>query len=149
MRYLLLLIALTACSATGPVYTNQKGIIVYRDKQLVGQIGSWEVESNGVHACDLHGESYFILPPNGQTTLTASKALMPGTSQITFNADKEKTSYIRLELNKDKEAAVALSGYVGALLAEGVSSSGGPFVFTLINEQQAKQELQDLKQDCI
>ncbi len=145
MRYLLLLLIVAGCAATGPEYTNQQGIIVYRDKQLVGQLGGWEIEANGKHACDLHGDSYFILP-KGDVTITAAKALLPGTSKIVLEGDK--TQYIRIQLNPAKVGIVAAVGYVGSFAAEAATQSG-PFIFTNVAEPQAKQELFGLHQDCI
>lgn len=146
MRYLLLLIALAACSATGPEYTGQKGIIVYRDDSMLFIGRAFPIDVNGVEGCQLHNAGYAIIPKTGEITLSSSLWDQPGTSRISLNV--KDAEYVKVSVNQGSMVAGAAAGMVGVFAHEAIEKQG-PFIFTHMEAGQAHQELVGLKQDCI
>lgn len=156
MRYLILsLFALSACSSVGPTYKeNMLGdasIVVYRQAGVAG-IGGWDVEFNGILACDLHGDSFFkksIKP--GIVNIASSLWGEPGTSRISVETKPNQITFIRVSPDNKKVAAAMAAGMIGRLLMEGASSTGGPFIFTQMPSKNAKEELKGLhlEESCI
>lgn len=158
MRYLVILLFLSACSATGPTFN---GVVVSNDKATVivyikswqsgapASIG-WPVDVNGISGCSLHMNGYLSkqIDP-GQITISSSVFTSPGTSRITFNANPANVYYIMIELDEMKNVAAFSGGLAGQIIAEGLSSTGGPFLLTKVDPKQAKNDLKGLKQDCI
>lgn len=150
---------LVACTASGPTFdkaaispSNKANIIVYIKSWQSGAPASigWPVDINGISGCNLHMNGYLLKQVDpGQTTITASVFSSPGTSRITFKTAPGNTYYIQMELDGAKNMAGVLGGLAGQLVAEGVSSTGGPFLFTRVEVQQAIQDLAGLKQDCL
>jgi hypothetical protein len=152
MRRILILLLLSGCTATGPVFKEPEypAVVIYQPAEGLNGLGSLTnpVEINGEKVCDLHHGAYFIARPQGKMIISASWFDRPGTSRIKMDANPKKTYYIHMEWNKWKSSAIGF-GMLGALVAEGASDHGGPFIFNLVEPAAAMQELSGLKQDCI
>lgn len=155
---ILTLLMLAGCAANGIEFneseipkTNGATIVVYRPMAYLGAgAGLYTVGVNGNDACRLHPGSFFLVNDAiGKTEVTASIWSDPGTSRIPINAKSGEIYYIKMEPNDVKQAAAMGAGLVGLLIAEGISSTSGPFIFTEIDDNQAKNELSGLKQDCV
>lgn len=156
-RYLLVAMALSACSANGPIYSDANiphgtgsTIVVYRPSSILQVARRFPLEINGVEKCSLSNGGYFaetVVP--GKIGLTSSMWDQPGTSRAEIMASANQTSYVSIRLNNDKTAAGIGGGMIGLLIAEGSSSTSGPFIFSNVPESQALKELADLKQDCM
>lgn len=111
--------------------------------------GLYGIDVNGISACKLHPGSFFIINAQKEVNISSSVWDMPGTSNISFKIEPKKIYYVRMDSSAGKQGAGALGGLVGALVAEGITKENGPFLFTLMDEKQAKEELYNLRQDCI
>lgn len=153
IKYILALLFLSGCAASGPEYNeahHSSGVIIYKPSSAIGMgAGLYEIDLNGKRQCKLHPGSYFVSDIVGDVTISSSSWDMPGTSKISFKAWPGKTYFVRMDTNDGKQIAATAGGLVGALSAEAFSSTGGPFIFTLVEPNQAKSELQGLKQDCL
>lgn len=154
-KLLLATLLLTACSSIGPTYQenmlNGASIVVYRQAGIAG-VGGWDVEFNGILACDLHGDSFFrksVKP--GIVNIASSLWGEPGTSRISVEAKPNQITFIRISPDNSKVASAMAAGMIGRLLMEGVSSTGGPFIFTQMPSKEAKEELEGLhlEESCI
>ena len=151
MKYSLLaiLFTLSACSAVGPLYKNDLHngqVVIYRPSGWTGAATGWDVEINGTLHCNLHYASYFIADvPEGPVKLSSSIWSAPGTSRLSFNASPKEKYYVRLEADGAKAASTVLAGVAGMVAAEGASSTGGPFLFNVVDESNAVMELQGLR----
>lgn len=156
MRALILLLFLTACSATGPefkdvsipVSKDSATVVIYRPKAtpLFGEGGMYSVEVNGQEKCMLHNSAFLVADKlSGVVNVSSSVWSEPGTTRIKFQTRPGKISYVRMQMNDSRQATAILTGYVGLWITEGVSSQSGPFVFTLVEESQAKEELKALR----
>ena len=155
MKYLLILLFLVACSANGQKFEeirfSEDGspfVVIYRPFAFSGMAVPWEVSIDGKEQCMLHNESYYVYKGSGLLKISAQFFLAPGTSRIDVNAVRG-AYYIRMSVDGAKSVSGVIGGMGGYLVAEGMSSTGGPFIFSLIDELQAKQELSVLKRDCI
>lgn len=159
MRRLGLLLTgfLSACSAAGPVFDrsvleNKSGatLVIYRVNAFQGSAGYFDIDVNGIPACKLLNASFYISErPAGDIHVSSSIWNSPGTSRIRMKAEPHHRYFVRMEMDGSKQLAGALGGLSGQLLAEGMASTGGPFIFTLLPEQQALEELKGLNQDCL
>lgn len=143
---------LAACSPQGALYSEAKPdpktatVIIYRPDRVFGAATYFYIDINGTKACSLAKGGYFTRhTPDSKMTISSSMFSVPGTSRTTLNLQRNHVYYLRMELNGAKQMGGAIGGMVGALVAEGVSDTAGPYLFTLIDEQQAKQELQGLR----
>lgn len=150
-----LLLLLAACSASGPSFneanlkSDQATIIVYRQDRFLGFAGYFDVDVNGKPYCKIDNAGFFVVKSNSKTEISSSIWDQPGTSRITINAKPHDIYYVRMEMDGSKQVAGALGGLSGQLIAEGAASTGGPFLFTKVDPEIAKQELKNLKQDCL
>ena len=162
MRIFGLLLLLSACSATGPAYKDVKipvnsqssAVVVYRPNAtpLFGEGGLYSVDINGAGTCKLHNSSFMVANNlSGVVNITSSVWSEPGTSHITIKTMPGKISYVRMTMNDERQAIGILGGYAGVIIAEGLSSQDGPFIFTHVGEKEALNELSTLKleEDCI
>ena len=156
MRYLSLLLFLSACTAVGPLYDASKmsksgAIILYRPMMYLGNgAGLYDVELDGKTTCRLHPGSFWVITPKGgDVTISSSIWSDPGTSKISVKTDDKRVRYVKMLPNNDKQIIGVTAGLIGLLVAEGVSESSGPFLFAEIEREQAEIELATLKQDCI
>lgn len=155
---LLFLWCLTACAASGPGFNEAMlpkddgaTLIIYRNDWYKGpSLNWWDIDINGINECSLHPNRFFIkhaLP--GRLNIASSMAGEPGTSRISLDIKSTETKYIRMEADANKIGATLLGGMAGRLIAEGVSETGGPFIFTNVDYEQARKDLRDLRQDCL
>lgn len=150
-------LCLSACAADGPAFKGASlpqgdgpTVIVYRPSEFVGSLAAYDVNINSRVACALHNHSYFVTDSyKGGISISATRFATPGTSVISIDRPKKKNYYIRMENNDGKTLAAGGAGLIGIFVAEGVSSTPGPFVFTLVEENEAINELQGLKRDCL
>lgn len=156
MRNLLLLpLLLGACSAEGPLFDETKVIkgngatlIVYRPPQYSAATADWVVHLDQ-KSCPLKYGSYWeVHELKGIQHITADHWGSPGTSRIALDVQSSGIHYLKIEIDGTKTAAAILGGMAGYLVAEGISSTGGPFIFIPVDSNQAKKDLQGLKQDC-
>jgi hypothetical protein len=150
---LLVLLLLTGCAASGPMYEKQSlkdhskaQVVVYRPGGFVGSGRRPDILINGEKTCELPQGSYFskeVTP--GDVILTAQLWDFPGTSQIKFNARKNTPSYVRVSMDADKVAAAGMGGLIGLMVAEGASTNRGPFFMTTVSKEQAEAELASKK----
>lgn len=147
----LLFFLLCGCTATGqqfavPEPSNDAAVVVYRPSGL--QLHPYDIEINGNKVCDLKRDGYFMRHYKpGIITITASVWDMPGTSRLQITVEKKHIYYVRID-KSDKQYAKLALGFVGSLVAEGVSSTDGPYDITLVPETTAKRELTELSEDC-
>lgn len=154
--YFLFTLFLYGCSATGPAFNesmlpknNGAAVVVYRPAAYSGSATGWDVHIED-KTCSLHYASYWTHSGlRGLTHITAEHWAAPGTSRITVDAKSHGIYYLRLEVDGGKTVAGALGGVAGYMVAEGMASTGGPFIFTSVEPIQAKQELESLHQDCL
>ncbi len=105
------------------------------------------ISVNGQVRCSLHNGGFFIVDDtNGQVAITSSLTDQDGISSISIDTKSAKTTYVRISLYKGRAYAAASGGLIG--LVGAAASTGGPFMFEQVNQDQAKQELQTLRQDC-
>lgn len=149
------LMALSGCTSTGPVYSSLKPgrppsgmaqVIVYETSSL--RLSPIYVDMNGESACALSG--FFVKDvPAGPVTLSSSIWDMPGTSRLTIDAKPGKRYYVKFQMDTGKSLGFGAFGLLGAAVAEGASSHGGPYLIEAIDEKIATEELQSLKKaDC-
>lgn len=154
-KSLLMLPILVACAANGPVFneanfkSNDATIIVYRQDRFMGFAGYFDVDVNGIPYCHVHNASFFVTKATEKTEISSSIWNQPGTSRIFVDANPKSIYYVKMEMDGSKQVAGAMGGLGGQLIAEGAASTGGPFIFTRVDPEFAKQELAGLKQDCI
>lgn len=158
MRSLLLILLLTGCTATGPVFNeaalpsgDQSTLVIYRpDAYLGAGAGLYSIDINGETACRLHTGSFFVVR-NAKDKIIVSSSIWsdPGTSRISVDAKPKHTYYIKMLPDNAKQVAGVAGGLAGLIAAEGISNTGGPFIFSSVDDQTAKNELSKLKQDCI
>lgn len=145
-KYLIFVLLLAACAPEGIKYVepDKNRMIIYKPQNWANSRSGTRVpvQINGILACDLHDGSYFTAPLT-KNTLSISLWDMPGTSRFTTSH-----RYVRIELDGDKKAAMALGGLLGSLMAEGLSEKSGQFKFTEVDQSTAKKELQLLVSDC-
>jgi hypothetical protein len=144
-------ISLGACATNAPrgsaiaVGAPRPGtaqLVVYRPSAFIASMRSPDVEVNGAPTCDLtNGGSFLREIEPGPASVSLSHWDMPGTSQVSFQAEAGKTYYIRATVNDDKMAAGMFLGIVGMLAAEAASSDKGPYKLDLLNEAIARKEL--------
>jgi hypothetical protein len=158
MRYVILLLVLAACTARGPTFNessvpigdNATTLVVYRPTGFTGAATGWDVDINGATHCNLHNGAFYIDSlPLGKINISSSIWSAPGTTRLSFVGKPKTVYYVRLEADGGKAAASILAGAAGMFAAEGVSSTGGPFLLTLVEEQEAMQEIKGMNQDCL
>lgn len=157
MKKLLLLLLLSGCTANGPVFnenalpkTDGATLIVYRDNVYYGAFGKIAFEINGQEFCRLHNSSFYVHSGlHDKVSVTASIWDMPGTSRIVIDTKPGKVYYVKMDIDSGKQISGGLGGLPGALIAEGIAPTGGPYIFTNISPEQAKSELAGLHQDCV
>lgn len=156
-----LIAALAGCagSADGPKFTdtNLTGpktgtaqIVFFRPPKWAGSYRAPEVDVNGAAACDLPNRGAFVYEvPPGSVTVALSHWDMPGTTQVTFNADRDKTYYVRVDANEGKIWPSMFAGLVGLFVAEAVSPNKGPYVLNVMDRTPADPELAEIRMaDC-
>lgn len=157
MRYVILLLVLAGCAASGPAFNeaalpvdSNSTLVIYRPSGYTGAAVGWDVDVNGKTHCNLHNGSFYIdsVTP-GKIDLTSEIWSAPGTTRLSFIGKPRTVYYVRLEADGGKAASAILGGAAGMFIAEGVSSTGGPFLFTLVDKQEALPTIADLKQDCL
>lgn len=133
------MLALSACTASGPEYHGQQAkLIVYRPSSVMGAAHAASVELNGKPLCDINVGGFAIANEGGN--LTATHWYQPGTSRINV-----ASGYVKVEQRSTWGAA---AGMVGMLAVESATQTG-PFQFTVVPGSVAKEELKGLSQQCI
>lgn len=144
---------LFGCVANGPLYKAPESVsrekatlIIYRPDLFMGSAGYYEVDINNITRCKLHNNGYLIAEESpGVIEISSSIWNQPGTSRIKINAKPQEVYYVRMEMDSGKQVTGAIAGFAGQLLAEGASSTGGPFVFSLMHPDHAKGQLQTVR----
>ncbi len=156
MRHLSLLLLLAACNASGPSFNesllsvgDDSTVVVYRNNKFLGAAGYFEIDVNGIPACKLHNQGFYVIKSNGNINISSSIWNQPGTSLIQLKTVPGQAYFVRMEMDSDKQVAGGLGGIGGQMIAENVSNNAGPFVFTQVDRSTAIKELNTLKQDCI
>lgn len=155
--FILLPILLAGCVASGPIYnekaiskSNGTTIIVYRNGSMINSLDYFNIDINGHLSCKLYNNGFFVSSDiNGDIIISASAWNLPGTSRINLKPKNNGIYYIHVEADDDKKFAGAAGGFIGQLLAEGISSNSGPYWFETREPIAAKEELKSLKQDCL
>lgn len=136
---------ITSCSATGPVYNDQKGnLIIYRPSHSIYSMSKFQIDFNNETKCKLSNGGFYVTNIKDNINISASIWDIPGTSKIVAKPN----SFIRVEPEKSIAFAGGAFGLLGQVVAE-KSSTSGPFPLTLVPAEQAKQELKGLHQDCM
>lgn len=151
MKYLILLL-LSACSATGSVYSEPEKpkadmaqIIVYHPSgEFTGSLGgSPNVKFDGQTVCSLPNGSYFTKSVSpGPLTISSTKMLSIGTSSLTLQTKPNQRYYIQITWNGSKVWSEAGAGLIGEAFTEVSSSNSGPFVI----ESTHNPDLSELKE---
>lgn len=151
----LLMVAISGCSASGEQYSDAKipasSVIVYRPGGIIGFAGTYTVNINAEARCQLHNSSFYIDKNTGnEMQFTASRFLAPGTTKLTLHPKQGQTYYVRMEDNTAKSASVIGGGYIGMAIGDAVSDNSGPYIFTLVDPQAAKEEIKSmhLEREC-
>lgn len=147
--FLGLVLFLSACSATGPLYhdTQLASLVIYRPSSAIYISKDFPVAVNGVDVCDLSNAGFTRIPvTSNQTTITGSLWNSPGTSRLTIDTSKHKTYYVKVEGGANIMGGL-IGGFIGQLGSEGVNGSG-PFDITLVPKDQALIDLKDIKGQC-
>lgn len=154
-RLLALCLALlvSACSATGPKYTemaastpavapDKSRIYFYRNDAFAAGGRSAPITINGVLAgeCANAGFIYTDLKP-GNHVITTELWDAPGKYTIYYNAEAGKTHYIRIAPREDALTAGVLFGVIGMAIESGNSDKGGVFALLPTPPQQATADL--------
>lgn len=154
MRALLVLLFLTACSANGPQFgelnlskADQPALVVYRPSHLWASGNFFEIDIDGVPTCKIFNGGFYVAKNIKNKTVNVSSSMfaVPGTSRILVDIEPKKTHYVKIELNDSKQAMGIGAGLVGMLVAEGGPDPSGPFIFTLVDEDQAKRDLKSIR----
>lgn len=153
--YILLLLSLAACTTSGPKFSSvspiadKTTIVVYRSQSFIGMAGYFPVDVNGKEECNLSYQAFFVRHyAPGEINITSELWHSPGTSRIGIKGERGKVHYVRISPDSGKAMSGTFGGFAGYLVAEGTSSTGGPFIFTYMKPEEAKKELADLNQDC-
>lgn len=153
MRYLVVLFLLAACTATGPSFNegnlpkgNGATIVIYRPYAPLALAGYFDIDINGQKTCNLYPDGFFVRSGlYKDVTISSSIFDQPGTSRIVIPTKPKHVYYVSMEINNDKQMISVFSGLIGRLATEGSSSQSGPFIFTLVDEEKAKQDLSKLR----
>lgn len=129
------LVLLSACSANGPAYSGQHGIIVYRDAPV--ELDSMPIEVDGRAFCSLKPRSFAVILKE-HAVITASVFMRAGTSRI----EAREGQVIHAGYDDSRQAAIAMGGVIGDAL---VSDNSGPVKFSLSDSSR----LAGLHQDCM
>ena len=117
-------------------------LVVFRPSKNIGRAVSPEIVVNDVATCDLrNGRSFVRVIHPGTVSVSADQFGVPGTSQVSFEAEAGRTYYVRVAPNEDKAAAGIFLGFVGSLIAEAASSEKGPYTMAVVDETTAQQEI--------
>lgn len=151
---------LAGCAATGPIYNeevvhadkNSATLVIYRPNVYAYSLQRAGIEVNGKNECDLYTGSFFIKSDimANEVNLSASQWSMPGTSRLRFKVEKGKIYYILMTMNYAQINAGVIGGLIGQLAVEATNDenqASGPYVFTLIEENMAKEQLKQIRLD--
>lgn len=157
MRLLIALLLLSACTASGANFesfsvpkSDRATVIIYRDNPFYALFATLSFQVNEKNVCALHNSSFYIQQNiEGPITISASTWDLPGTSILTFNTKPKEVYYVKMNVNSEKQIIGGISGMAGTLISEKSSTIKGPYIFTLMDSNMAKNELSNLKRDCI
>lgn len=152
MRLLLVFVVLAACTAGGPAYKDvlfkekETALIVYRPMGYLGAGAGQYILTVDDRECRLNPGSFYYAPIHEGKTL-----IEYDDSKKTIMAKANTVHYVKIATNDDTNNAViagaALGGLIGASIAE--SASDGYFHIKETPAEIAKEELAELKQDCL
>ena len=150
--FLILVLIVTGCAATGPSYTSVKSTIpqlqsdkarVYflRESTFMNAAIAARIQVNGVKVVDLYNDGFIYLDrPPGNVFIMVDAFMNPGEWTATFPLESEKEYYFFVTPNSNKVWAGTLFGMVGASMTE-----GGPFYVYLIPKEMAREKLKTMK----
>lgn len=132
----LIALSLTACSATGPVYTptkaqgNEAKVVVYRSPNG----GPAPIYVNGTYHCRLPSSGHFVLTVEPRQQLVLSSRFLGDLTPSTFvfTPQSGRTYYVRTELSTSSLIAGSLGAGVGGFIGGSIGSSasgGSTYVF--------------------
>ena len=152
-----LIAILTGCaSASGPKLSEttlaepapgDAQIVFFRPGNFAGGARAPSVDINGVTTCDLPNNGAFAYNVGpGHVTVALSHWDMPGTSQLAFDVEPDKSYYVRVDVDEGKAWA---PGLIGRLIAESASTNKGPYQLKLLDKGQADAQIGDVRlADC-
>jgi hypothetical protein len=153
--FIVLLLLLSACNGTGPIYTHKEPesgkarIVVYRPDSSKFMLRSPSVDFNGIKACDLPNNSYFVREVEPKAlTVSASFWDMPGTSRIVIDAKPNAAHFVRVSVDNDRFVAGMLGGVIAMGAVEATSSTSGPLRMENVERSKAETELNQMKRGC-
>lgn len=144
----LLLLALSGCAASGPVYDKTllqiKGdgtigqIFFYRPSAgIMGAMAYAQVYVDGIKRCSLPPNSYFVYQGGGGVAgIRIEQALTPGSTRFSLEIERGNSHFVRIYSNSSFIAGAALAGAPGALI-----SGGGPYIAYRVQENEANNEM--------
>lgn len=144
MKYLLLVLLMTACAATGslysqtPVTNNTAQIVIYRSSEVFG--ADEYVEINGNEICRLGRETYFTRNVN-PGLVNVSITTLSDKSSLAFNTERGQRYFVKVGTNSGKTAAAIGGGLLGAALA-----GGDDYHIEQVSNQQGMSEVSDKKE---
>lgn len=153
MRYVLLLLLLSACAASGPHYyemdksgvsasAKTSKILIYRTDQLPNFSTSYWIEVNGEQRCDLHNASFAVIDVEpGYNTITTSRFGIVGTSRIELSTRLGEVSYVRFDQKTGRAMLGVLGGVLAGAISESAETQPGPVYLAKVSKQSAMSEM--------
>ena len=155
ITFLIAMLAIGGCSATGPKYSGQPVIststitrlIVYREDDLLFAAGSARVkiESKDLGYCDNAGFNRFEVNP-GDHVLSVDTKMSPGECDIKFRGQPGEELFFKIEPRSEAFFASAALGLIGTAADTMTNQCSGSWWIHSVEESTAVNELKNLKE---
>lgn len=129
-KAILLTLLLTACAASGPMYSGQGNVIIYRNDNYPFTTDHFSIQA-GNKSCRLADKGFIAVNSQTPIEVTATRWGTFGTSKITANPGDF------VEISHDYSAIFGK-----------IHSDTGPYSFKRVHAKLAAKDLQGLRQDC-